>query len=51
MLLDHARQEARWKPLCYSNDLVHRSLGWRSTQRLDDALQLAIDPMKRVRRG
>jgi nucleoside-diphosphate-sugar epimerase len=31
-LLDHRRQEARWKPLRYPNDQARRVLGWRSEQ-------------------
>lgn len=41
-LLDHRRQEARWKPLEYSNDRAHRRLGWRPAQGLDDTVATAV---------
>jgi nucleoside-diphosphate-sugar epimerase len=46
-LLDHRRQEARWKPLTYPNERAHRVLGWRSTQSVDEAVRLAVGPADR----
>jgi 2-alkyl-3-oxoalkanoate reductase len=41
-LLEHPRQQARWKPLHYSNNRARRLLGWHPQQSLDDTIgQLA----------
>ena len=42
-LLDHRRQEARWKPLIYPNDTAHRVLGWRSAEGVDTVVRQAVD--------
>lgn len=50
-LLDHRRQEARWKPLRYPNDRARKVLGWQPVQRLDEIVELAVDSGRPVRRG
>ena len=41
-LLDHRRQEARWKPLTYPNQQAHRLLGWRSAPPVAETVRLAV---------
>jgi nucleoside-diphosphate-sugar epimerase len=48
-LLDHRRQEARWKPLTYPNQRAHRLLGWRSARSLSETLRLAVGGHRRRR--
>ena len=50
-LLDHRRQEARWKPLSYANDRAHRVLGWQSEQTLEETVRLAVGAGGSVPRG
>jgi nucleoside-diphosphate-sugar epimerase len=40
-LLDHRRQEARWKPLRYSNSRARSELAWQSVDRLDEVVRMA----------
>lgn len=41
-ILDLPRQEARWKPLRYSNSRAHALLGWRSEQSLAATIAQAV---------
>ncbi len=43
-LLDHRRQQARWKPLSYSNRRARDVLGWRPVASLDDMARAAVAP-------
>lgn len=41
-LLDHRRQEARWKPLRYPNSRARQVLGWHPVEQLDDTIRSAV---------
>ncbi len=50
-LLDHRRQEARWKPLRYPNDRARHVLGWRSMQNSAATASTTVAPTEIVNRG
>jgi 2-alkyl-3-oxoalkanoate reductase len=41
-VLEHRRQEARWKPLRYPNDQAKRLLGWQPTRTIDDTVRSLV---------
>jgi 2-alkyl-3-oxoalkanoate reductase len=45
-VLEHRRQEARWKPLRYPNDRARELLGWRSEQSIEELVNEMAEHMR-----